>query len=242
MRLRFRPAHAALIVGLVLVLSGGAFAAGQYLITSIHQISPRVVRALRGHRGPRGLRGLRGPAGAPGKPGAAGKPGARGVRGVAGKPGTNGTPGANGQGPAIAVSNVTGLTTTSPTDVTPHTLATLTIPAAGSYTAQATVVAHVTGGSNEGLTHCTLTAHTTGASVTGDDVDGASASLQSSASVALGTATLPLLVTHTFSGPGTIALACEQSGLLGGGALFDWTQARIVATQVSTLTSSAVTS
>ena len=59
----------ALIVVGGLAVVGGAAAASKYIITSIHQIRPRVVAQLRGHKGPAGLRG---PQGAPGPRGAAG--------------------------------------------------------------------------------------------------------------------------------------------------------------------------
>lgn len=83
-------AHGLLVLGLVLVLSGGAFAASRYLITSKKQISPKVLRQLHGARGERGPAG---PAGAKGDTGATG---AAGAVGPAGKDGTNGTDGSNG--------------------------------------------------------------------------------------------------------------------------------------------------
>jgi hypothetical protein len=232
--------HVALVAALVLALCGGAFAAGGYLITSVHQISPRVVRALRGRRGLRGPRGVAGPAGPKGATGDTGKAGARGSRGATGKAGTDGTDGTNGQGPAITVTNTAGVATTSATDVAMHSVATLTVPAAGDYSATATVTAHVIGGSDEGLALCTLTARTTASGT--PDVDTASASLQTTSPVVAGTETLPLQVTHAFSGAGTINLSCGQSGLIGGGALFSFSEARVVALQVSALTASAVTS
>jgi hypothetical protein len=65
-----------------ILLAGGAFAAGGYLISSTGQIAPWVRAALRGHRGPRvfagsnGAQGLAGPQGPAGPAGAQGPPGA----------------------------------------------------------------------------------------------------------------------------------------------------------------------
>jgi hypothetical protein len=63
------------LLALFIALSGSAFAAGHYLITSTHQISPKVLNKLRGTRGPRGLGGLQGPAGPQGPQGPAGPQG-----------------------------------------------------------------------------------------------------------------------------------------------------------------------
>lgn len=52
----------------------------------------------------------------------------------------------------------------------------------------------------------------------------------------------PAELTHHFTGPGTINMGCRQNGLTNGGTMFSWTAATIVATQVSSLTSTAVTS
>ncbi len=58
-------------VALVLALGGAtAYATTHYLITSLHQIKPSVVKALRGQRGPRGLQGKQGNPGNPGRNGA----------------------------------------------------------------------------------------------------------------------------------------------------------------------------
>src|SRR6185437_7158714 len=61
----------------VLLVAGGAAAAGHFLITNVHQIKPSVRAELKGNRGPRGLtgatgaRGLQGPQGVAGAAGSA---------------------------------------------------------------------------------------------------------------------------------------------------------------------------
>lgn len=133
------------------------------------------------------------------------------------------------------MTNATGFILSSQTDTSFHSLATLTIAAAGSYTSTATVVAHAAGGSGEGNSLCELVAHTTSGG--SDDKDEAEASVDNHGSVAVAFTTIPLQVTHTFSGPGTITLSCQQNALTNGGAFFFWEDASIIATQVSSLTS-----
>jgi hypothetical protein len=224
-RVSLRLTQVALVVALVFALTGGALAAGHYLITSTKQISPKVLRSLRGARGARGARGTAG---------------ATGAKGAAGSNGTNGTNGTNGQAPAIMVTNSLGLVMSDVSDTAFHSIATLTIPAAGSYTATAKVRAFAFGGSGIGRSLCALTGHTTAGGT--DDVDTTDASLDNAGSVSVAVATIPLQVTHVFSGPGTINLSCQQNGLTGGGALLSWSQANIIATQVTSVTSVAVTS
>lgn len=108
-RKRLTYANVAMTVVLVFAMSGGAYAASKYLITSTKQISPKVLKALAGKTGPRGLQGL---AGAQGSPGPEGKTGAQGIPGAQGNQGSNGNNGAAGatgpKGPAGA--SVTGPT------------------------------------------------------------------------------------------------------------------------------------
>jgi hypothetical protein len=69
-------------LALLFALSGGAYAAGKFVITSTKQIKPSVLKQLQGKAGAQGL---------------AGAAGAQGPAGGAGKDGTNGKDGANGE-------------------------------------------------------------------------------------------------------------------------------------------------
>ncbi len=82
-RKRVTFANVILTFALVFAFTGGAFAAGKYLITSTKQISPKVLKSLTGK---------------PGKNGAPGAPGAQGPQGAPGAPGANGKDGAPGTG------------------------------------------------------------------------------------------------------------------------------------------------
>ncbi len=86
-RRRITFANVAMMVALVLTMSGGAFAAGKFLITSTKEISPKVLKSLRGKAGPAGAAGAQGPAG---PQGLAGPQGAAGPGGAAGAAGANG--------------------------------------------------------------------------------------------------------------------------------------------------------
>ncbi len=85
-----------LVFVLVFAMSGGAFAASKFLITSTKQISPKVLKALSGKRGPAGPQGVAGAVGAQGAAGPAGKDGAAGKEGLQGKEGPQGQPGEKG--------------------------------------------------------------------------------------------------------------------------------------------------
>ncbi len=79
-------------------MTGGAYAAKKYLITSTKQISPSVLKSLKGANGRNGANGANGAAGAPGAtgptgpagPAGSGTPGAKGEAGAEGKPGAPG--------------------------------------------------------------------------------------------------------------------------------------------------------
>lgn len=98
MRKRLSYANVVMTLALVFAMSGGAYAAKRYLITSTKQISPKVLQALKGDRGAQGPAGAAGVAGAQGVPGPKGDPGAAGSQGPAGPKGETGAQGA--QGPA----------------------------------------------------------------------------------------------------------------------------------------------
>ena len=86
-RLHVSPATAIATLALVFAMTGGAYAAKKYLITSTKQISPSVLKSLQGKAGPAGAQGPGGPAGPQGPAGA------KGENGTAGANGTNGTNG-----------------------------------------------------------------------------------------------------------------------------------------------------
>jgi hypothetical protein len=70
---------------LIFSMSGAALAAHHYLITSTHQLSPKVLRALHGRKGPTGPQGAQGVSGPPGPQGAQGAAGPTGPQGPAGQ-------------------------------------------------------------------------------------------------------------------------------------------------------------
>lgn len=83
----FTFTNMALTLMLLFAMSGGAYAAGKYLITSTKQISPKVLKALAGKPG---VKGATGPAGPQSPAGPAGAKGEAGKEGPAGKTGSNG--------------------------------------------------------------------------------------------------------------------------------------------------------
>jgi hypothetical protein len=92
-RLRLTPSTVIATLALVFAMTGGAYAAGKYLVTSTKQIKPSVLKQLQGKAGPAGAAGAVGPAGAAGP---AGPTGPAGAAGPAGANGENGAAGSNG--------------------------------------------------------------------------------------------------------------------------------------------------
>ena len=78
MRRRISPATVLAGLALVFAMSGGAYAAKKYLITSTKQISPSVLKQLQGKAGSGGAPGAAGAQGAQGPAGPAGPGGSRG--------------------------------------------------------------------------------------------------------------------------------------------------------------------
>ena len=97
-RLHFSPATVIASLALVFAMTGGAYAAKRYLITSTKQISPKVLKSLKGANGKNGAAGPAGPAGPAiaGAQGPTGAPGAKGETGPTGPQGEKGAPGAPG--------------------------------------------------------------------------------------------------------------------------------------------------
>jgi hypothetical protein len=95
-RRRFTFANVAMTVALVFAMSGGAFAASKFLITSTKQIKPSVLASLKGKAGANGAAGAQGPAGPAGPAGGVGPQGPAGTSGTNGEPGTEGKVGKNG--------------------------------------------------------------------------------------------------------------------------------------------------
>jgi hypothetical protein len=164
-----------------------------------------------------------------------GRPGAAGPQGIQGEPG------ATGVGPALAVWNDDGTHLTAIDDTSWHSLATLRIPAAGMYTAVAKVESYVQSGSGIATSMCQLTARADAETGSGD-YDDSSASLQNTVGVSASSQTQAMEVTHSFGGPGTISLQCQQNGLGSGGAYLYWSDAKVIATRVSSLTNTKVSS
>jgi hypothetical protein len=86
-RMHVSPATAIASLALVFAMTGGAYAASRYVITSTKQIKPSVLKSLQGKAGSPGAAGAQGPAGP------AGPQGPQGAKGETGAAGTNGTDG-----------------------------------------------------------------------------------------------------------------------------------------------------
>jgi hypothetical protein len=95
-RRRFTFVNVVMTFVLVFAMSGGAFAARKYLITSTKQISPKVLKSLAGKPGPAGPVGPGGSVGVAGAQGPVGSPGKDGLPGKQGEPGKDGKDGATG--------------------------------------------------------------------------------------------------------------------------------------------------
>jgi hypothetical protein len=111
-RRRARVTPATVIAGLALVfaMTGGAYAAKKYLITSTKQISPSVLKQLQGKVGAVGAPGSAGAQGAQGPAGPAGPAGPSGAGGAKGETGPAGAKGATGAAGAIGATGAKGAT------------------------------------------------------------------------------------------------------------------------------------
>jgi hypothetical protein len=99
LRTQITPSTLIATLALVFAMTGGAYAAKHYLITSTKQISPKVLKALKGANGKtgaNGANGAQGPAGAAGA-GGVGPGGPQGPQGPQGNPGNPGEPGKPGE-------------------------------------------------------------------------------------------------------------------------------------------------
>jgi hypothetical protein len=99
LRKRLTYANVAMTLALLFAMTGGAYAASKFVITSTKQIKPSVLKQLQGKAGKAGAagaNGANGANGAQGPAGATGPGGPQGPAGINGTPGTSGAPGAKG--------------------------------------------------------------------------------------------------------------------------------------------------
>jgi hypothetical protein len=97
LRKHITPATVIATVALVFAMTGGAYAAGAFKISSTKQISPKVLKALKGANGKNGANGAAGAQGPAGPAGAVGPAGPGGAAGGAGAKGENGKDGKDGK-------------------------------------------------------------------------------------------------------------------------------------------------
>ena len=123
-RTRINATTMVAVLALVFAMTGGAYAAKKYLVTSTKQISPSVLKALQGKTGAvgapgaSGAQGAQGPAGTAGPAGSAGAKGETGAAGAKGEKGATGAAGAPGAKGATGASGATGFTETLPSGKT----------------------------------------------------------------------------------------------------------------------------
>ncbi|HWY19437.1 MAG TPA: hypothetical protein VNY27_12090 [Solirubrobacteraceae bacterium] len=117
-RKRLTYANVAVTLVLVFAMSGGAYAASKYVITSTKQIKPSVLAQLRGKPGASGAPGPAGAAGAAGPQGAAGAGGSQGPQGPQGPKGETGGKGEKGEKGLKGENGTTGFTETLPSGKT----------------------------------------------------------------------------------------------------------------------------
>jgi hypothetical protein len=103
-RKRLTYANVTMTLALVFAMTGGAYAASKFIITSTKQIKPSVLSQLKGKAGQAGAAGAQGPAGPAGPQGAAGAKGENGAPGEKGKDGVSvsGSALSPGQGGCVA--------------------------------------------------------------------------------------------------------------------------------------------
>ena len=97
LRRRIAPSTVIATLALVFAITGGAYAANHFLITSTKQISPKVLKALKGNSGAPGVEGVAGATGAAGPQGPGGAQGPQGPQGPKGETGAKGEAGPKGE-------------------------------------------------------------------------------------------------------------------------------------------------
>ncbi|MGA9875613.1 MAG: hypothetical protein WBQ21_07380 [Solirubrobacteraceae bacterium] len=108
-------ANATMTLALVFAMTGGAYAASKYVISSTKQISPKVLKSLQGKVGVNGAAGANGAQGPAGPAGPAGSKGEAGAAGANGVPGEKGVPGERGAAGTDGFNGSNGVSVTSKT-------------------------------------------------------------------------------------------------------------------------------